>query len=294
MGGGGKIHASERIPHTYCSAAQEVAIIDNTTFQYHKASKKETQKENLYPQKSHNGGLYPTGTIPQEVHAHNLSRNNTPSISWYKTWWAGLLYASILTTLFLFTHFFPRHLRQQKKTTRKKDCHNLSLPTCHTPVKDYGKHDISQIPRISTTQETHENKETETYRPTIAKAVNIITAHLGSKDFDVKQFAYEMCMSTSTLYRKIKATTGLSPVELIRAIRLKEAYRMMTETNMSISEIAISCGFSTLWYFSKCFKLEFGILPTDLKKMKKTPKTQSQSSKILDDLFKNGSADFSG
>ena len=98
------------------------------------------------------------------------------------------------------------------------------------------------------------------------KSIALIEQHLADEDFDVVNLADEMCMSKSTLYRKIKAITGLSPVEFIRNIRLKHAYQMLQTEEKSITDIAFACGFSTLRYFSKCFKEEFGITPTDLRK----------------------------
>lgn len=98
------------------------------------------------------------------------------------------------------------------------------------------------------------------------KSIVLIEEHLDDENFDVVNLAEAMCMSKSTLYRKIKAITGLSPVEFIRNIRLKHAYQMLQTEEKSITDIAFACGFSTLRYFSKCFKEEFGVTPTDLRK----------------------------
>lgn len=98
------------------------------------------------------------------------------------------------------------------------------------------------------------------------KAIGLIEAHINDENFDVINLSEAMCMSKSTLYRKLKAITGLSPVEFIRNIRLKRAYQMLRQEESSITDIAFHCGFSSLRYFSKCFKEEFGITPTDLRK----------------------------
>ena len=69
--------------------------------------------------------------------------------------------------------------------------------------------------------------------------------------------------------RKIKSLTDMSPVEFLRSMRLKKSHRMITEQlDTSISEIASACGFSTLRYFSKCFKEEYGVAPSELRKNK--------------------------
>lgn len=98
------------------------------------------------------------------------------------------------------------------------------------------------------------------------KAIAQIEEHLGDDSFDIDTFASAMCMSKSSLYRKVKAITGLSPVEFVRNIRLKRAYKMLLEGDKSITEVAYDCGFTTPRYFSTCFKTEFGISPTEVRK----------------------------
>ena len=98
------------------------------------------------------------------------------------------------------------------------------------------------------------------------KALALIDEHLNDESFDVNQMADAMFMSKSSLYRKIKSLTGLSPVEFIRNIRLKRAYQMLQDEEKTITNVAYACGFSTPRYFSTCFKNEFGVTPTELKK----------------------------
>ena len=74
-----------------------------------------------------------------------------------------------------------------------------------------------------------------------------------------------MGLERSQFYRKIKALTNYSPVELIRTLRLKEARRLLLTTEKTISEIAYGVGFSTPAYFTKCFREAFGETPTDLR-----------------------------
>ena len=64
---------------------------------------------------------------------------------------------------------------------------------------------------------------------------------------------------------KIKALTGISPVELLRDMRLREARRLLTTTELSISEIAYEAGFSTPAYFTKCFREAYSQTPSELR-----------------------------
>ncbi len=70
-------------------------------------------------------------------------------------------------------------------------------------------------------------------------------------------------MSHSTLYRKIKALTGLSGNEFIRKVRLHHSLQLMIEHHRNVSEAAYESGFSSLPYFRTCFKEEFGMSPTE-------------------------------
>lgn len=97
-------------------------------------------------------------------------------------------------------------------------------------------------------------------------AVEIIEKYLSETEFDINTFAEHLNMSKSSLYRKIKTMTGLSPIEFIRNIRLKHACQMLRDKSISISEVAYSVGFSDPKYFTSCFKNEFNITPSEYQK----------------------------
>jgi AraC-like DNA-binding protein len=75
----------------------------------------------------------------------------------------------------------------------------------------------------------------------------------------------EVGLSRVQLYRKVKAITGQSPVELLRQMRLQRGYVLLTTTNKTVNEIAYEVGFGTPGYFSNCFKKQFGKYPTDVR-----------------------------
>lgn len=97
-------------------------------------------------------------------------------------------------------------------------------------------------------------------------AIEIIEKYLSETEFDINTFAEHLNMSKSSLYRKIKTMTGLSPIEFIRNIRLKHACQMLKDKSISISEVAYSVGFSDPKYFTSCFKNEFNITPSEYQK----------------------------
>ena len=98
----------------------------------------------------------------------------------------------------------------------------------------------------------------------ITRATEVVMQHLADSDYNREAFAKDMAMGESTLYNKVKATTGQTVIAFITSIRLKEAQRIIrSNPNILISDVAIQVGFNTPKYFSKCFKKEFGIFPKE-------------------------------
>lgn len=93
--------------------------------------------------------------------------------------------------------------------------------------------------------------------------INSIELHLEEPEFDLERLSTEMSMSKSTLYRKIKSMTGMTPLEFVRNIKMKRACMMLLSRTKNISEVAYSLGFSSPKYFTKCFKEEFDVTPSE-------------------------------
>lgn len=89
----------------------------------------------------------------------------------------------------------------------------------------------------------------------------IIQENLADSDLSVEQIGDEIGLSRVQLYRKVKALTGYSPVEIVRKARLTRARHLLQTTERTVSEVAYAVGFSTPSYFSKCYKDEFGESP---------------------------------
>ena len=88
-----------------------------------------------------------------------------------------------------------------------------------------------------------------------------VQAHLSDENLSVEQLGSELGLSRVQLYRKVKALTGYSPVELVRITRLKAAEQLLKTTDKTVAEVAYAVGFGTPSYFSKCYKELFGRLP---------------------------------
>ena len=93
---------------------------------------------------------------------------------------------------------------------------------------------------------------------------DVVEARLSDSDLTVDDLAAAMNLSRVQLYRKVKAVSGSSPVELLRTARLNRGYQLLVKGDKNISEVAYEVGFTAPSYFMKCFKDEFGISPSDL------------------------------
>jgi AraC-like DNA-binding protein len=91
-----------------------------------------------------------------------------------------------------------------------------------------------------------------------------IENHLSHEHFGVEKLCREIGVSERQLQRKLKAITNKSPNQLITSVRLHRAKELLNNSDFNIAEIAFKTGFSSPSYFSKCFKKEFGLSPTEL------------------------------
>ena len=92
----------------------------------------------------------------------------------------------------------------------------------------------------------------------------VIKSHIPDADYSVEDLGDEMGLSRVQLYRKVKALTGYSVVDLLRKARLAKAKHLLETTDMNISEVAYEVGFTTPSYFTKRFKEEYGIKPGEV------------------------------
>ena len=92
---------------------------------------------------------------------------------------------------------------------------------------------------------------------------SVIERHIGDESFSVKQLEAELFMSHSSLNRKMASLLNTTPVDYIRATRLKAAAVILKEQKVNITEVCYMVGFSTPAYFSKCFKDYFGVTPAE-------------------------------
>lgn len=123
------------------------------------------------------------------------------------------------------------------------------------------------------------SKDTESFSPLLAntekdqdfveKLNQIMKRELNNPRFSVNDFADQMGMGRTLFFRKIKGVSGYTPNEFIRVIRMKKGAEMLKEDKYTISEIAYHIGFESPFYFSKCFKEQFGVSPSGYRRKKR-------------------------
>ena len=137
----------------------------------------------------------------------------------------------------------------------------LQLKNLFGNTEDNTKEPAAADEAPATEREVAEPAITDTF---LLKFRDFIEKNMSDSDLNVETIGAELGLSRVQLYRKVKALTGQSPVELLRTARLQKGRQLLQASGKTISEIAYEVGFTAPSYFTKCFKDEFGISPSDL------------------------------
>ena len=89
----------------------------------------------------------------------------------------------------------------------------------------------------------------------------IVGGNLDNPDFDIAAIAKELGMSRSAFFKRVKAATGMSPLDFVRDYKLTHAVELLKSSDRSITDVAYCCGFSDVGYFGKCFRKKYGMSP---------------------------------
>jgi AraC-like DNA-binding protein len=106
-------------------------------------------------------------------------------------------------------------------------------------------------------------KDSEIDQKFVREMTSKIIDNMSFQHFTVDQLADKLNISYSNLYRKVKASIGVTPSDFIRKIRIYHAKNLLDMNGFTISDIAFSTGFCNTSYFSRCFKSELGLFPAE-------------------------------
>ncbi len=149
--------------------------------------------------------------------------------------------------------------RQSRKNLRHRQSMNEEQTLFYTDASNRRLHEIFVRPADDTPAPKSQDM-------LFAEQLNdAIRKNMSNPNLKMDELGEEIGLSRVQLYRKVKAITGQTPVELLRQMRLQQAYALLTSTTKTVAEIAYEVGFGTPGYFSSCFKKQFGKYPTDLR-----------------------------
>ena len=174
---------------------------------------------------------------------------------WYRTWWAYLMYAIMLgAAIYGIKEWYEARVRRRERLQQRVSelLHYREMMV------------MKQFEGARKTLEAEEQQHSSPDELFLQKAIDCVKQHLDDGDYDREQFARDMCVSSSTLYNKLRVLTGQNVTAFISSIRLKEACRILRQQpDITITELSMKVGFNTPKYFTKRFKKEFGVLPSE-------------------------------
>ena len=176
----------------------------------------------------------------------------------------------IVLLVIIFVLFYLYHLRKivfqrERVVNTLWNLKPEDIPAAE-PTETVGDYKSTSTDGSEASSENTDDNEPVAVSHFITRFKEVIEARLEDCDVSVEDLAADMNLSRVQLYRKVKAVSGSSPVELLRTARLNRAYQLLLTTEKSVSEVAYAVGFTAPSYFTKCFKEEYGMVPGDVRK----------------------------
>lgn len=170
------------------------------------------------------------------------------------TWWAKLIYC--LMGLIGIIGIIRLYLKKKKREMEAKNNERVNrlFELRNEARQQFAKNVNINAAKMSV------NIEEEHFMQQLIKAVE---DHLDDKEYSIEQLAYDVAVSRTKLYQQLQTMLGITPRDFIRNVRLKRAALLLTETSLTIAEIASRVGFATARNFSAHFKKMFGCLPSE-------------------------------
>ena len=175
---------------------------------------------------------------------------------------AGIVIFLLLLAILLFYLYHRNKVNMQRERV-VQNLWNLELPAKNienTKRVESTEGDSTLGPN-STDSSDSAVEESIGPSPFITRFKEVVEKRMDDSELSVEDIASELALSRVQLYRKVKAVTGCTPVDLLRKSRLTKARQLLVESDLTVSEIAYRVGFTSPSYFTKCFKDEYGTVP---------------------------------
>lgn len=151
---------------------------------------------------------------------------------WWATWWAYLIYMSLLVAAL---YASARYAKYQIRL--KNDIY------VQTKIAEYKR-------RFGLEQQEQQFVE---------QVNKIIADNLTNTDFEIEMIAQGLGMSRTVFFKKVKTVMGMSPGDMVKEYKLNHAVELLKHSNLSITDVAYQSGFNDVGYFGKCFRKKFGM-----------------------------------
>lgn len=158
---------------------------------------------------------------------------------WWRTWWAYLFYGLSLVTAGIGLFQYSEQRKAEQAEFQRLLAENKLLAFSNKIKNKTAPKEGSFLSLVHQTLE----------------------AHLSDENFGIAELCEVLKISRAQLHRKLKKLTGQSTSHYIRSLRLDIAKGLLEKTDLNVSEVAFTVGFSSATYFSKVFKAEFGHAP---------------------------------
>lgn len=176
------------------------------------------------------------------------------------TWWARLIYC--LTGLIGLAYFTSLYLKRKKAKMEAEVGERVNRLF---ELRDEARRQFAENVNIDATKMSA-NIEEERFIKQLLKAVE---DHLDDEGYGIEQLASDVAVSRTKLYQQLQTMLGITPRDFIRNVRLKRAVLLLTDTQLTVTDIASRVGFATARNFSTQFKKMFGCLPTEYRSSSK-------------------------
>ena len=182
---------------------------------------------------------------------------------WWLTWWMKTAYG--LATILMIVGLISVYLQKKKaKLRRENDARVNHL----FELREEARHQFAESANISPDKIAINTEEEKL----VSQMLKAIEAHIDNEQYNADLLARDVAMSRASLYKKLQNMLGITPTDFIRKVRLKRAAQLLTESQLSINEIATHVGFATARNFSSSFKKIFGVTPSEYRNREENAK----------------------
>ena len=195
------------------------------------------------------------GSLSQIIDERSLNIHITPPF--WNTWWFATLISLCIVSYIIYA-FKSYSNRLKRKSTNDRLIADAAQILMQEEMQ---QSESGSCKEKSILQSKPKSKPND---PFVNKAIAVINENIANYEFGKEEFAAAMNVSSSLLYKRIKALTDQSPSDFIKTVRMNHALKLLQSGQYTVTEVSELSGFSSLSIFSRAFKKHFGKTPTEI------------------------------